>query len=102
MAVIFDAKIGKSDIAKMYDMFSNTTNQVFYLPYRLLIRTRGCPFWDSLLLLNKSNGEYYCLTIFLVIMISRPLLRVTTYNALDHAAVDIAEFPLVTVRLTNT
>jgi hypothetical protein len=35
IAVLFDAKIGKSGIAKMRETFSNTTNQVFYLPYRL-------------------------------------------------------------------
>jgi hypothetical protein len=35
MAVIFDAKIGKSDIAKMRDRFSNLPNQVFCIPYRL-------------------------------------------------------------------
>jgi hypothetical protein len=30
MAVLLEAGIGKSGIAKMYDMFSNTTNQVFF------------------------------------------------------------------------
>jgi hypothetical protein len=35
MAVLLEAEKCKSDIVKMCDMFSNTTNQVFYIPYRL-------------------------------------------------------------------
>jgi len=55
MALMFKAGICKADIAKMCETFSKTMNWIFYIPYTLLIRTRGCPFWDSLLLLSLNK-----------------------------------------------